>query len=671
MDTLTDEQNSVILHLLADKNVFLTGPGGTGKSYLIRTIYEELPKLKLRDIGLGIRISVTALTGCAAILLGCHAKTVHSWAGIGLGKGTVDELVRKIRLNARAKKNWTCTDLLVIDEISMMSPDLLEKLDEIGRIIRRNKTKPFGGMQVILIGDFLQLPPIQKGEDMKFAFESDRWNSIIDETVELTIIQRQQELEFQTILNEARYGKLSVQSIEKLSERMHLDWKSNRIRPTLLFPRRAEVDLINQCNLDALTGERHIYKATTVLGPDHPPVDLAKDENFQRSVALFDKDATYLPELTLCEGAQVMLLTNLDVEKKLVNGSRGVIVGFTNDTSHVPIVEFVSGLKQTINYHLWELEDYPNIFRSQIPLRLGYANTIHKGQGATLDCALIDIGSNIFEFGQAYVSLSRVRSLDCLYIHEFDPDAISAHPRVLRFYEGLQAKRNVIVDDNPSNMDPVDTSTNWLFASVPSAWKTILEPRKKVLQHLSTFLEGVTFLPARTHIWKALELIEPSAVRVVILGQDPYPTKGHAMGLAFSIEKDVRPIPGSLRNIYKELESDMGTVRTDGSLEDWAKQGVLLINTVLTVEEGKPQSHSKMGWEDVTDEILQTLKGKGILFVLWGKSAQVKKKLLGGEYCIEATHPSPLSAHNGFFGSKPFSKINQILEEKGLPQITW
>jgi uracil-DNA glycosylase len=143
------------------------------------------------------------------------------------------------------------------------------------------------------------------------------------------------------------------------------------------------------------------------------------------------------------------------------------------------------------------------------------------------------------------------------------------------------------------------------------------------------------------------------------------------MGLAFSIEKDIRPLPGSLRNIFKELQSDLGILRTDGCLEDWSKQGVLLLNTVLTVEEGKPQSHAKMGWEDVTDEILSSLRKKGILFVLWGKSAQNKTKLLNGERILMAAHPSPLSAHNGFYGSKPFSSINTYLEEKGLPTITW
>jgi uracil-DNA glycosylase len=677
MDTLTPEQRNVFDIIESGKNVFVTGSGGTGKSYLIHSLYNELPKRMLQDTGLGVRVSVTALTGCAAILLGCHAKTIHSWSGIGLGKGSVEELVYKINRNGRAKKNWKCTNVLIIDEISMMTPELLEKLDMIGRIVRRNRSKPFGGIQVVLIGDFLQLPPVTKGEDIKFAFESEKWNEIIHEVVELTYIHRQQDNAFRNILEESRFGSLSPESIRILESRMHLNWKTNRIRPTLLFPRRAEVNLINESNLNALTGVRYSYKASTVIGPEHNAGFNQKHEAFKQYVAMFDREATYEPELILAEGAQVMLLTNLDIDKKLVNGSRGVVVGFKEDTIHTPIVEFLCGLTMPISNAVWELEDYPHVFRSQIPLKLAYAVTTHKSQGATLDCALIDIGSNIFEFGQAYVALSRVRSLDSLYIHDFEPEAIFAHPRVIEFYKGLRRTNEVVdpsllEDQVDPSADPVDSlEENWLFASVPESWKSVLRPRHKVIDKLSEFLTDKVFLPKKEKIWNALSHVSPDQVRVVILGQDPYPTAGHAMGLAFSIEKDIRPLPGSLRNIFKELQSDLGILRTDGCLEDWSKQGVLLLNTVLTVEEGKPQSHAKIGWEDVTDEILSSLCKKGILFVLWGKSAQNKTKLLNGERILMAAHPSPLSAHNGFYGSKPFSSINTYLEEKGLPKITW
>ena len=196
------------------------------------------------------------------------------------------------------------------------------------------------------------------------------------------------------------------------------------------------------------------------------------------------------------------------------------------------------------------------------------------------------------------------------------------------------------------------------------------------LSRLSTTLTGMTFLPSRSHIWSALEHTPLESIRVVILGQDPYPTPGHAHGLSFSVERNVRPLPPSLQNIYKELVTDMGSDRpSHGNLVHWAKQGILLLNSVLTVEPGKPQSHAKLGWEYITDHILRLISEKGspVLFVLWGKSAQAKKKVITSTIhrIHESAHPSPLSAHKGFFGTRPFSVINQWLEEQNLPVISW
>ena len=449
MDTLTCEQLHAFNVLLSGKNVFLTGSGGTGKSYLIETIYNEMPLQRKRPNGVPIRVSVTAMTGCAAVLLGSHAKTLHSWAGVGLGKGTPAELVAKIRKNARAKKNWVNTDILVIDEISMMQPELLEKLDQVGRIMRRCASKPFGGIQVLLTGDFLQLPPIMKGEALKFAFESTMWNTIIDVSVELKQIQRQRDDVFRKILEEARVGKMSAESIAHLELRKKEDWKSLKIRPTLLFPRRAEVDIINEANLRALGGPFHTYAVGIAYDEKIRCGFNSKDEGFKRYIEVFDRDAPYLSELVLANGAQVMLIKNMDVENRLINGSRGVVIDFMNDAAHTPIVEFIGGLRLPMPAATWEMEEYPGVCRTQVPLRLAYAITTHRSQGATLDCALIDIGSNIFEFGQAYVALSRVRSLDCLYIHDFDPDAITAHHRVIEFYAKLHSEITETVDDNP------------------------------------------------------------------------------------------------------------------------------------------------------------------------------------------------------------------------------
>ena len=184
----------------------------------------------------------------------------------------------------------------------------------------------------------------------------------------------------------------------------------------------------------------------------------------------------------------------------------------------------------------------------------------------------------------------------------------------------------------------------------------------------------------KDQIWTALELTPLQTIKVVILGQDPYPTPGNAHGLAFSTLEDGRVLPASLKNIYKELLADLGVpIAPHGNLTKWAQQGILLLNTVLTVEAGAPQSHEKIGWQEITDQIIRAIAAqtKKTIFVLWGKSAQVKKKLLSmyldsnQHRVLESAHPSPLSASKGFMGSKPFSMINRWLTELDKEPIQW
>jgi len=431
MESLTDEQQEVIKTLASGVNVFMTGSGGTGKSHVIKLLPVVLAPLLKERLGHDPIICCTALTGCAALLLGSDASTLHSWAGIGLGKDEVADLVFKIQRNGRAKKHWKQTDLLVIDEISMLTLDLLDKLDDIGKRMRRSD-KPFGGLQLLLVGDFCQLPPVMKDSDLQFAFESRRWSTIVQKTVELKEIHRQKDPVFQTVLGEARRGALSAESIALLKARMGLDWKKQKIRPTLLFPKNAEVDMINTANLKALKGIRPFMAGFKSSGKTK--TDLT-GEAFLRAVAALDKDAMYRSKLELAVGAQVMLIKNLDMAGGLVNGSRGVVVRFAEKGE--PVVEFLNGREVQMSLQEWPIDGYPGVTRTQYPLRLAWACTIHKAQGATLDSALIDIGLGVFEVGQAYVALSRVKSLDSLFVHSFSPEAFRLHTRVEAFYRLL------------------------------------------------------------------------------------------------------------------------------------------------------------------------------------------------------------------------------------------
>ena len=734
LDMLTTEQRNVINYLLSGTSLLLSGGGGVGKSFVISAIYKDYPGLK-RELSKrqnpdGVpklpRIQVCALTGCAALLLGNKAKTLHSWAGVGLGKEDVAALQKKIRRNPKAMRNWLCTDLLIIDEISMMTPDLFDKLNELAKRIRANR-KPFGGIQVLLVGDFYQLPPVRKGDEpYRFVFESEAWKEVIGATIELTEIHRQKDPVFHKILNEARHAALTRESCTILESCKGKDRSKCVIKPTLIFPRRAEVDMINRENLRALEGRHYTYKAGLAYDGKVPAGFSETDEDFAKRLLMYDADSSYNKELVLALNAQVMMIANIDPDAGLVNGSRGVVVGFCSRTD-LPIVEFANGIRRTVGTHAWPIEDYEFVSRTQIPLRLAYAVTIHSSQGSSLDSALVDIGSGIFEFGQAYVALSRCRSLESLYVYDFDPTAFKVHPKVREFYGGIRALTavgglkdlvgdlkaaggagagsvvendtvraiiaeglkpvlavNVIKEEDPCEVPEVTTckigGSNWLFDSVPGHWKDVLSSVKTELATLSDTLSTKDFLPQRECIWRALELTPLESIKVVILGQDPYPTRGNAMGLSFSVELDMKPIPASLKNIYKELETDLGvTAPKHGSLLKWAERGVMLLNTVLTVEEGAPQSHAKLGWEEVTDQIIRSIAAKcdGVVFVLWGKSAQVKKKSLGlyldknRHRVFESAHPSPLSASKGFFGSRPFSTVNKWLEELGREAVDW
>lgn len=452
------------------ESIFLTGPGGTGKSFLIHHVYEQL-QTKSKAIGAMTEkkhIALTALTGCAALLLHSKAKTLHSWAGIGLGGDSAPVLISKIRSSRKTCVRWIVTDILVIDEVSMMTPELFEKLDAIGRAIRKNPHQPFGGLQLVLVGDFFQLPPIIKqdlsGEPVTppggvFLFESALWKTMGLKVYELTQIVRQKDEVFQKVLNEARRGEVSKKSLKVLATRFGVDWSTLEIRPTMLFTRRAEVDTINMSHLNKLTTERRLYNASTIFVPTAQTEGLTeRDPLVQKAIAKLDNDAPYSPELIVAIGAQVMLLVNKP-DIGLVNGSRGVVVGYglveasgipasasgsnaantgySSDSLLAPIVQFRNGLRIPVEHHTWELPDFPGVCRRQIPLKLAYAITIHKAQGATLDCALIDVGGKTFEFGQAYVALSRVKDLESLYIHDLEATAFRAHPKVKEFYSSI------------------------------------------------------------------------------------------------------------------------------------------------------------------------------------------------------------------------------------------
>ncbi|HJQ42773.1 MAG TPA: uracil-DNA glycosylase [Jatrophihabitantaceae bacterium] len=213
---------------------------------------------------------------------------------------------------------------------------------------------------------------------------------------------------------------------------------------------------------------------------------------------------------------------------------------------------------------------------------------------------------------------------------------------------------------------------------VDPGWAAALEPVADRIAAMGEFLRsevaaGRTYLPAGEHILRAFQ--QPLAdVKVLIVGQDPYPTPGHPIGLCFAVERHVRPIPRSLQNIYRELRSDLGIEPPEhGDLTSWTRNGVLLLNRCLTVCPGQPASHRNKGWEAVTEQAIRSLvaRDKPLVAVLWGRDAQTLRPLLGHTPMIESVHPSPMSADRGFFGSRPFSRANALLAEQGADPVDW
>ena len=436
------EQQIAFNKYISGKNIFITGPGGSGKSKLIRDIKADALK---RDK----KIQVCALTGCAAVLLDCRAKTIHSWSGIGLGNGSQQALIEKIKKNHFKRHCWKSLDILVIDEVSMMSKKIFNLLDAIGKAIRHS-SKPFGGIQLIFSGDFYQLPPVgqkEEPETIQFCFESENWFKTFEKenNIQLKTIFRQKDPIYADIFNQIREGKLKKSSCELLNKYINRE-KPNDFSPTKLFPTRYKADYVNQEEMLKLEEEEECI-CNLQVQTNLPMSEKDKLERNNLTKEQIETELNYIQGNLLCEasikfkkGAQVMCIVNIELPNGFIlcNGSQGKIVGIKDN---IPIVRFNFNNNQVVEMpmvpHIWPSENIPGIGVSQVPLILAWALTIHKSQGATLDCAEIDVGNSIFECGQTYVALSRIKNLEGLYLTSFEPTRIRINKNVRDFYDNL------------------------------------------------------------------------------------------------------------------------------------------------------------------------------------------------------------------------------------------
>lgn len=414
---LNRKQEEAYSYMARGENIFITGAGGVGKSALIKMFMKIYQNSK--------QIVLTSTTGTSALLI--NGTTIHSYLGIGYGNSSVEALIDKISGWGWLHKRWLSLDCLIIDEISMLDPDLFDKLEEIARRVRRSD-KPFGGIQLVLSGDFCQLPCV--GTD-KFCFEAKSWDKCIKRTVYLNEIIRQSDKTFQEVLNKVRLGIVDKQVKKILNARIGVKLSNDYgIKPTKLYSKNCDVDRVNDEELDILAKDgRQFYEYVmdTVVYSGISNKSVTKEK--------FYKNCTAPEVLQLCVGAQVMLLKNLDMQNGLANGSRGVLTGFVGD---MPVVRFLNGVERVIDYDTWEVtENDKKILQArQVPLKVAYAISIHRSQGCSLDYAEIDL-SGVFEYGQGYVALSRVKSLEGMSIIDIYYEYIQAHPEAVAYYESL------------------------------------------------------------------------------------------------------------------------------------------------------------------------------------------------------------------------------------------
>jgi ATP-dependent DNA helicase PIF1 len=447
----TNDQKIAFDALCNDGNVLITGPAGTGKSTLLKAYYcWYIDKHCNGDMD-DESIYITSTTGISSMNI--SGITIHSWSGIEDGSKSIDYYVEKIRTNPLKKKaynRWKRANVLIIDEISMMSGDFFDKLSILGQRLR-GKDVPFGGIKIVLFCDFLQLPPVKSDV---FCFDAICWRRLKLNVIHLNEIVRQKDKEFQLVLNKIRIGFVD----EHVETYLTNVFKKGRVLredgiiPTLIFPLRKQVQEYNQNELDKLIknkNEYHMYTSSYTFSKQ------VEEYEKERYTYMMNEGTNCEDRLELAVGAQVMYLVN-NFDNSLVNGSRGVVVDFITrmvdlsengtmirEEQTVPIVKFLNVEKPvTVGYEVWTHEDKSgkSVSKCQIPLILAWALTVHKTQGCTLDYVELNIGKNIFEAGQTYVALSRVKDPSGLFISALDTSKIKAHERCIDFYLKLHNK---------------------------------------------------------------------------------------------------------------------------------------------------------------------------------------------------------------------------------------
>lgn len=414
-------QKEALAILKGGHNVFLTGAAGSGKTHLLNQYAAHLSEH-------GVGVAITASTGIAATHLG--GQTIHSWSGMGVRDALNDSDLKALAEKERVARNFKKTKVLVIDEISMLHAYQLDIVDRIARYAL-DFTRPFGGLQVVLCGDFFQLPPVARGggaADTKFAHECAAWENSAFKTCYLHEQFRQSAgadalLQVLADIRSGAAGERAKAFLRARYKKLPTSSAGDVVRPTKLYARNINVDALNERELAKLPGEARAFHMET--------------RGFPALVETLKKNCLAPETLHLKRGAEVLFIKN-DARGRYVNGTRGVVRGFHKEKG-LPLVQTINGQHIMAEPDEWRFEEYgvTRASLTQVPLRLAWAITIHKSQGMTLDAAEIDL-SDAFEPGMGYVALSRVRALSGLMLMGLNEMALRVHPKILAYDERLK-----------------------------------------------------------------------------------------------------------------------------------------------------------------------------------------------------------------------------------------
>ena len=563
------KQQTALDILKSGKNVFITGSAGTGKTYLLNLYTQYLKERRVYPI-------IVAPTGIAASHLG--GQTIHSFFSLGIresiDEGYVEFLMDKKYLKTRFSK----LKLLIIDEVSMVSPELFSSMDLILRGFKGTDA-PFGGVQVVISGDFFQLPPISKvPKDKRFAWQSPAWKALELQTCYLQKKFRQDDDKLIQILDDIRSGEISPSSEALLASRHEKELST--ATPTKLYTHNVDVDRLNLNELNKLEGKAKLFVCET--------------KGSEKNIEKIFKSSLVLEELALKKGAVVIFIKN-NTEEGYVNGTTGIVQSFS-PIDNMPIVRTTDGRKIKLDLEDWSLEnDSGKVMAtvSQVPLRLAWAITIHKSQGMTLDAAEIDL-SKTFETGQGYVALSRIKNIEGLRLMGLNSMALRVDPLILHIDDRIKMASQKSTDSIESyNNERLES----IFESHISSVGGIVSKEKidEEIQNIKVGKPSHSAYVTPTHV-KTKNLIEKSDT-LIKLASNRGLSKGTIVQHLYTIKEETPELDISKYQpkdaLFKSVDEVVLKLKTKNIKENFSDNGKLRLKPV----------HEALGGEVSYDDI--------------------------------------------------------------------